>query len=204
MTKGEIIDTVLIRINGGVLNSESAVWRVDLEAYIPAAVNYALVAMENIQIKDEGDREMPGDFVACYELPIQYNEDRRVDFVALTVAPIAFRSNRGIRLIIDNCNHTYAPMRETGVSGINKILKYLGHKGLYWYQGNNDIFIYNKPKLANRLFVYIIKNVKSYAMDDELPIPAGMEADVMNIMYEYFTGQRQVPADRKSDQRDLN
>lgn len=204
MTKGEYVDLTLLRINGGVLNNESAVWRVDIISYIPAAVNYVLMMSENIQIKDEGDREMPNEFIACYPVNISMDNDRNVNYITLPVSPIAFRSNRGIRLIMDNCNNSYAPIRETSAGSLHRILKMLGDKGAYWYQGKNRINIYNKPRLASKVYAYIIADVDSYGLDDDLPVPAGMEPDVLNMLYQYFTGERQAPADLKTDQKDLN
>lgn len=205
MTKAVLVDLVLLRINGGVLSAESAVWRVDILAYLPGAINYVLTKQENIQIQQEGDREVPGEFIATYyDLPILYDTARRESYIELPELPIAFRSNRGIRLLMDNCNNTYAPLRETAIGGLKRLLKILGDKGMYWYKGLKRIAIYNKPKLANKINAYIMKNIDSYGSDDELPIPAGMEPEVINILYQYFTGERQAPADRITDEKDLN
>lgn len=205
MTKAVIVDLVLLRINGGVLSAESAVWRVDILAYLPGAINYVLTKQENIQLKEEGDREVPGEFVAAYyDLPILKDDARNEYYIELPELPIAFRSNRGIRLLIDNCNNTYAPLRETAIGGLKRLLKMLGDKGMYWYRGMKRVAIYNAPKLANKINAYIIKNINSYGLNDELPIPAGMEPEVINILYQYFSGERQAPADRITDEKDLN
>lgn len=201
MTKGVIVDLVLLRINGGVLNGESAVWRVDIKSWLPAAVNYVVTIAENNQIKDEGDREMPSEFISYANLPILFDTEY---YITLPVDIIPLRSNRGIRAIIDNCYNTYAPLRETAIGGLKRLLPMLGDKGLYWPKGKRRIVLLNKPKLADNVNAYYVANIDSYGDDDELPIPAGLESEVINVLYQYFTGERQVPADRKTDQRDLN
>lgn len=204
MTKGEVVDLVLLRINGGILNNESAVWRVDILGYLPGVINYLLTKSENIQLKEEGDREVPGEFIANYTVSILRDTVNKVDYITLPVLPIRFRSNRGIRLIMDNCNNSYAPIRETSLGSLKRILRMLGDKGAYWPQHNKRVNLYNKPPLADSVNVYIIADISTYGNDDELPIPAGMEPELINILYQYFSGERQAPADEITNQTDLN
>lgn len=42
MTKGELIEVVLLAVAGGKLSSESDVWREDIRVYLPAAVRQAV------------------------------------------------------------------------------------------------------------------------------------------------------------------
>lgn len=58
MTKGILKELVLIALNGGTLNDESAILRADIEAYLPAAVNYAMSKAYNINLQIEGNRDM--------------------------------------------------------------------------------------------------------------------------------------------------
>lgn len=57
MTKGELIEAVLLAVTGGKLSSESDVWREDIRVYLPSAVRDAVKAyIYETKAQDRADR----------------------------------------------------------------------------------------------------------------------------------------------------
>ena len=57
----------------------------------------------------------------------------------------------------------------------------------------------NRPELSRYLLIGVLLDSSLLGDDDELPIPAGKEPEVIDILMGFFTNQRMQPKDYKID-----
>jgi hypothetical protein len=206
MTKGKFTETVLLKIEGFQLNDSSSVQRRDIRAYLPAAVNYAMMAGYNINIQVEGNRDFSSVFYGYFPaLAISKDTTRHNwKYITLPKGTIALPKNQGIRSIEDGSGYNLKPLSDNAFRTINSWLETYKGDGYYRLEGNK-IYLFNISAIATVINLSMIVDTDSLTDDDILPIPAGLEGRAIDICYEFLTGVRQLPpADRKSDERDIN
>jgi hypothetical protein len=74
----------------------------------------------------------------------------------------------------------------------------------YFRLEGNKIYLFGSNPIIETINLSMIVDTDDLLDTDLLPIPAGLEKLAMDTCYEFMTGERQMPADRKSDQRDIN
>lgn len=191
MKKSILRETVFTAVNGGRPNTDSSVMREDIDALIPAAINYALTGDYWARLKSDGDREIPNGFVTELEIFAINVDAYGRDYFDLPQPLINLAGNGGIRYITDLEGNTYAP-RALGVS-----------KSCFWdtalqsnleYQfKNKKVYPINKPEEVNGLLVGVLLDCSLLGDDDELPMPAGSEPEVIDILTNFFLNQRMQP-----------
>jgi len=203
MKKNVLIDLVLLDLNGGELNDESAILRQDIEAYLPAAVNYAMNKSYNINIQVEGNRDMSALFYGSFfDLPI-VRELGRVPKIFLPKGTVALPRNQGIRYVSDGCGGTFAPLMDADLHTIVHYSKILPDNKFYRLK-QGYIELWNISPIAETLNMEMIVSVEDLDDDDELPLQAGVEEDAINLCLQHFDPQRKTPADKINNTVDLN
>jgi len=201
MQLGEFVDLVLLRIGGGVLTDELAVERVDIRAYLPSAVNYALTAGRNNSIQQEGNRDLPSMFYGTFsDLVIDRSE--ATAFVTLPKGYVPLYGNEGIRSVFDNCNNYYSPLMDADRRLIKAYKDKLIGQGFYYPIGKYKLEVYPTNPLSEKLNGEYVVNVADLDDEDELPLPASTEEIALNLTIQWFTNQRQSPADLLDNKSD--
>lgn len=203
MIRGVFIDEVLLKLNGGILNTESAVKREDIRSYIAPAVNWAMMKSYYLNIQSEGNRDFPSQFYGTFnDLDIVRPVSARPYFI-LPKGYVPLPSNQGIRYVTDGCDNTYTPLQDSDMALINYYSKQL--TGVHFYRpSGNQVQLIGLPKLMNKISAVVIVDVDQLTDDDVLPIQAGQEVDAINVCVEFFTGQRQFPGDKLNNKADIN
>lgn len=193
MKKGVLTEIVFTSVNGGRPGTDASVLREDIKALMPAAINYVMTGDYWARLKNDGDREMPNAVITELEFSGYSRDSIGRDFLRLEQPLINIAGNGGIRYVQDTVGNSYAP-RALGTS-----------KAAYWdvamqfnreYQfKNKKIYLMNRPELSEYFFVGVIMDVSSFGDDDELPIPAGSEPEVVDMLINFYTNQRMQPKD---------
>lgn len=202
MTTNDIVGQILLRVSGGIPTSDNSVREWDVRSYLPAAVNYAITQDYWANLQRDGDHEVPGSFLSEYSDLTVSTDNKGREYITLPVKKINIGNNRGIRYVTDNCGNTYKPMPQGQVALGCYWGKVLGNIRYYQERGQN-IYITNKPPMVESLNVGAVTDVSSLGEDDELPIPAGYEPQVIDILAAFFTDARFTPKDYIIDGRDL-
>lgn len=205
MKKGIFIEIVFLRISGGRLNTDLSVKRVDIEAYLPACVNYALTKGYFTQQEQEQNRDLPTQFYTYFpNLTILTDTTKRNrKYVELPGTLIGLPSNRALRLVLDNCENTYSPVPEAQVGSLNHWLTVFENESFFRLR-EKKLLLYNVADLAETVDVEMIVSVSDLDDEAELPIPAGEENNALTMCVEFITGQRQIPTESKVDTNDIN
>lgn len=199
MIKGVLIDLVFNSVNGGRPNADSSVQREDVAALIPAAVNYVMTNDYWGNLRAEGDKEIPMGIVTEIELTTIVKDSRGFDSIEFTTPLINPGGHSGIRYIQDDCGNNYYPRSSSvGKSAWDSILD-----GYQQYSYIKDkIRLYGKPPLVNKVIAGVVVDCSLLSDEDELPIPTGMEPQVLDLMLGFFNNQRMQPKDYIIDGKD--
>lgn len=193
MTKGQIIEICFTSINGGRPNTDLSVMREDIAALLPAAVNYANTGDYWANIQRDNDREIPNSFVSETTVGVVNTDDFGREYLTIEKKFMSMPGNGGVRYVQDQCGNSYSP-RAVGV----------GRKS-YWDSALVDLlefqmmdgkmYLFNRPDLAEVFLVGGVSRVEDLGDDDEMPIAAGSEPQVIDILMSFFTTQRMQPKD---------
>lgn len=195
-----LVGQVLLRVAGGNYSDDSAVTFEDVRQYLPAAVNYALTHSYWGSMAIDQDHEIPGFFLSEYSnLPILSASGR--DYIVLPKKKINIGNNRGIRYMVGNgVSIPPAPQGMTANSTWNKMFS-----DVTLYSETHDrVYIINKPSGLSTVTVGAVTDVSELGRLDDLPIPAGYEAQVIDVLVKFFTESRFTPKDYIIDGKDIS
>lgn len=201
MKKGIFIESILLMVGGGVLTDELNVERVDLEAYAPTAINYALSAGRNTVIAQEGNRDLPSLFYGTFK-DLVIDRSTNPANITLPKGYVGLYGNEGVRSVFDDCGNYYAPLMDADRRLIKSYGKKLLGQGFYYPLGEYGIEVYPTSPIVEKLNGEYIVRFADLDDEDELPLPAGMEHLAIDMCADWFLKQRQVPADLINDKAD--
>lgn len=205
MLKSRFRELVFIKVNGGHITDQSDVDRRTINAYIPAAVNLAMLQGYTLEIKEEGDRDFSSLFYGYFPTMTIQPDATRHNWMYFThpKAGIALPRNQDIRQVEDNLGNTYIALPDSAMKNLSYYLPLMEGIGFYRRE-QTKIYLFNAPPLVQSINFSCIVDCDALADTDILPIPAGLEAEAIQNCYEFISGIRQLPADRKNDKRDIN
>lgn len=202
MTRGVLIDLVLLRVGGGNLTEDGAVQRDDIRSYLPIALNFATTKFYFSNKREEYNRDFPSSFYAYFTaLPIVKTTTTAT--VALPQLALQFAGNQGIRLVQDDAGNTWTPAQDGEISMINYYLTTFPNLRIFVQQGKS-LKLFNVSKFTTYVNVTMILDPVALTDDSELPMAAGLEVDVIDMCVQHFSAQRQQPADVDVNKHDLN
>lgn len=203
MLQGTLIDLILLRVNGGELTDDGAVQRSDIRSYLPIALNQGTTQFYYNNKKEELSRDFPACFYAWFP-NLTINRANKVAQITLPQLALQMPSNQGIRRIQDNNGDTFTPVQDGEVCMINYYSECYPDLRLFLPIGFQTIQLYNISSFATYVNALIMLDPSSFTDDTVLPIAAGLEATIIDLCIQHFTGQRQQPADTIVDTNDLN
>lgn len=200
MTKGELTESIMIKVNGGRVGSDTKVRREDISILLGAAINYATIAQYGEHKRETGENEFPESFISSYpNVAVQEDSDRDLRYVDIPVAILSLPKNYGFQ--------SASPMKgnslfvQTSFNDRQQNAYYSNSFAditLYWLEGNR-VYFQNLPQITDKILLRLIQSLRDIADDEELPIPGGLEISILKIMDEWFMGQKAMPADYKPD-----
>jgi hypothetical protein len=215
MKIGAIIDLVLLSINGGSLNAESAFWEVDVYAYLPAAINAAIRDDKEAQEQNRRTNSRAGFLpVSSSASNIQYSaytvtpvkDDNDLYYADLPGSLLFALPNAGVESVYPPGNPTLSYPRANNLETLSGLGHVVENQPWWWVEGNEN---------ASRLRFLWLPNTSDISvraailpadmdMDAEAPIPVGMEDAVIETCKKHFLGERTTPADSTINQQDIN
>jgi hypothetical protein len=202
MTVAEYIELVYLRVTGGQPSTDNSVMLTDIRAMLPAAANYAMDKAYNINLRDEGDRDVPSEFYGQYD-DVPIDRTGKIPFIELVKGVVPLKIGAGIRFVYDDCGGQYSPLSDSDMSTINYYGKQMD--GMKWFRRiGMNLNLYGLNPLAGVLNYQAVTRIEELEDTDEMPIQAGYEKDVLDILIQHFSGQRSMPYDNIIDTKDVN
>lgn len=212
MTKGEMVELVYLYVSGGQLNADINIKREDISAMLATAVNYTVLEETRIRRQEamamsswEGNSTgVDGDFLGTFYLDVLYDEERCLSYIKPGVRVVPLPFNRGI--------DTIAPIN--GECEFHKLKGQFEDKGLegilrnqtrYWFERigvDQIIFFKNIPSSIEKVILKAVVSADDLGEDDEIPIPSGTELKVLQILQQWFSGEKQIPEDLLNNNSD--
>lgn len=200
MTIGVIIEEIFLRISGGKPNPDGAVMRSDIRMLLPAAINYAMDKAYNINLQTEGDRDYPSEFYTVFE-NVTIDRTSRIPTISLMAGTVPLKGGAGIRFVYDDCGNQYAPLSDADMGSVEYYSSLT--PGMGWYKRTGiKLALYGTNPLAEKLNYQAITRVEELDDDDEAPLQAGTENDVLTLLINWFANK--LPSNTLINTRDTN
>jgi len=200
MTIGVLIESILLKVNGGKVTPDDAVMRSDIRAMLPAAINYAMDKAYNINLKIEGDRDYPSEFYTVFE-DVAIVRTERLPYIALMAGTVPLKGGAGVRFVYDDCGNQYGPVSDADMGSIEYYSKLT--PGMGWYrEKDSKLILYGVNPLAATINYQAITKVEDLDDTDEAPLQAGSENDVLMLLINWFSNK--LPYNTLVNTRDTN
>ena len=212
MTKGELIDSVLIAINGGDLSDDNDFRREDVEVLIGPAIAKAVTDQQRID-RQERLREirlLGGARVDDKQFLVTLNytpakHPQRTDLYYIDL-PFRIQSIGGEGLedlfpAVGNASYIRVASRrqvigipETGLQAT-----------FFWHEIGPDrmseIYMLNLGEPVCSHYIRVAIDPSQQSDDEELLIPAGMEMDIITMIKNHFLQLIEIPGEEENDDR---
>lgn len=212
----ELVDNVLLAVNGGEFTSESAVQRPDVESYVPQAAHtvirnavFGLKADKRSEIGATGSIGVqidPG-FFETYTLTVAYDETRKIHYADLPSVIQSWPGDGGINAVFGKTNPGMTFTKVNGPQEYSTLGDLAVAMSLYWhepYSTYSRIFLPNADDGVCDIMVRAALEISPALGDSRIPLPVGLEAMVIAMSIENFRGQRSMPADTTLNNQDVN
>ena len=214
MIFSELVDLVLLAVNGGDFVPEAAVLRPEVESFVPAAA-HKVIRNEIFRLKQEAraDKNASGiaktavdsGFYVSYTLSTKSDLVRGIKYVELPGVLLSLPVISPLESVFP----PKAPQNQfTIISGPSAIME--GFEGVLvqaWEEnvgGVSRVFLHGIQEDACDVIVRAAVEVSSMLGDLPLPVPVGLEYDIIQLCIAHFRGQRAAPADVIVDNKDVN
>lgn len=193
-TKYKIAEQILLMLKGGNIKASTTVEIEDIVESVGQYIN-AHFKQEHLTVNLPSGETIPeGVAISVYDnlIPVKYKD---VSKITLPVTPVALPRNMGVYHVSknDDINDGFIPL-QTGqlalIRGEKLISDILGQVG-YEVVGNDVIF--NKDltvdpniRIYTRLVIFDINSYDDYTA---LPLPADMEAGIVQECFKFFSMQ---------------
>lgn len=210
-TKAQAIEQVYLMVHGGQPSPDVNVRREDIEPYLAAAINYVFTSEIRARKREERADGWAGnatgidpEFLATYYLDVSYDSERDLRYSQLPVKIVSLPGGVALNMVAPIQGATpYTKSRDQ--YEIATITAITPNTTYYWYERIGDserIYYKNISPVVNKVMTRIVVSMEDIGMDERLPIPSDMEIPMLNLVRDWFTGQRQMPADMLNNNKD--
>jgi len=213
MTKGTLIDLILLGVTGGKLSVDNNVWRDDIAAYLPAAVAEA-VKRDAFEKRAEARQDLALTGLFEFFWPVEFFKEVIATPVKDTVSDKYYIELPALLDLPNGWNVGSA--RPVGTFDVDYIrlpgfqsaigLQDIGQT-FYWVSnraGKFRAYFSSLPFPIQDVAVLAAVSPSDLDDGDEVPIPPGMENYVIQTAVRHFTGQATMPADAILDDKGIN
>ncbi len=202
MTVEEIKGSILLKLTGGNPSSDSSVWLSDIDTLLAPAVNFVQTKQYFIDGNAESEKHLIQQFMLqTYTVNIQEDTVRRRKYATLPKTPLSLPNGRALQFVGDVRGKGFVPLQQGGEDMQEYYEKF--KKGITSYRPEGlKVYFWCLQPLQKQVLVKMLVDVKSLADNEELLLPSGGEIEVINLIYEWLSGQRATPKDVIIDQKD--
>lgn len=204
MTKGELKGAVYLKLESEP-SSDTSVWFDDIDILIAPAINYVTVKQYFIEKRDEGERYIQHFMLQTYggnlEIPIEFDEIRQRKYILLPKTPLSLPNGRALQFVGDVRGRGWIPLAQGDEDMQEYYAKFKKDITSYRPEGLKA-YLWNVGPLVTHAMVKMLVNATSLSDNDELILPSGSEIEVITLIYEWMSGQRETPKDLIIDHSD--
>lgn len=205
MTKGELKFLVYVRVTGGYPSNDAMVWPEDIDTYIVPAVNFANTKQYYIDKQsEEGDRDVRMDMLQIFEnVAVAFSDSRQRKYSNLPATFVSLPKGRGLVFVGYMNGRPFIPGRQNE-EGIEEYYTQWKQDVVTYYLEGKKVYYYNIPTSTDKVLMKGIVAVTDLKDEDDLGLIPGSEPEVVDLMVQFYTGQRAMPKDYVLDTKDTN
>lgn len=209
MTKGEIIESVVLSVSGGRLSADVDVRREDVAVLVAPAISAALQQyLDNsldrnrkvLSLTGAPGQHLSGGFTVTYTLTPAKDTTRGLYYIEMPGRLILVANGFGVETV----QPTQGRKSYKGV-GSQSELSGLGDTGIvfYWHElisGNSRLYF---DTLGQPVCDHIVKAVidpAGYGIDDDIPLPSGVDMAAIEMLVNHF--KPETPQDQELNDTD--
>ncbi len=199
MTKAEIIGQVLLMFSGGRPNTDMSVRKNDVAVLIAPAVNYLNTNQYYLEkAQEDGSKDVNPLMLQVFGVKVLFDEKRGRKYSDLPTPPITLPSGRSVDYVGSYQGSSYIPISSQDIELEQYYACYKKNVTSYNIEGKR-IWYYNAPPLVDEVLIKMIVSADNILDNDQVPVTPGKEPELLKIIYELLTGQRELKADPIND-----
>lgn len=215
MTKRQIADLVLANAGGGIPTEDLSVRMAEVIRLVAPAINYVTIADYRINRRmnqsDSTAMDRTADlsyFIGTYDLDVLKDSSRRLYYSPVAQGVADVPSLAAIETILPKgASEVGFSMIRSHVELIGVEEAILGTQVFAWIEkvnGEDRIYYKNLSPLVkkNGVVARMATNIQSVEIDEELPVPDHVIMDALQLLRDWFTGQRQMPEELVNNGKD--
>lgn len=220
MIFAELIDSVLLAVNGGEFTSEAAVEKADVETYaVRAAHSVIRNAVFGLKADNRSERGSgsvssvvidPG-FFETYEVTMTKDDERDIWYAPLPSIVQSWPGDAALKEVFGKQNPSSLYMKVGGPREWATLGDLSGIGKFYWHEpygsgetSHTRLYFPNAGDVPCTVLVRAALEISGALGETRIPLPIGLEALVEQMCVEWFRGQRAMPADTVLDNKDVN
>ncbi len=196
MTKGEIVESVLLAASGYRLSQDIPVRREDINALLPEAMAYAIERWNNNSTRAKfqelqviGAHDHSFDFLTTIEVTPTLDQARGYYYVELPQRVLNIRGSSGIQQLFpaQGANYVKVNSRASIIGIENSCVAF------YWHEsvgGKSRLYIFNIGFPVCTHYAQYLFNPADLRDDDEVPLPSGTGFEVVSLLTDFFVKRR--------------
>jgi hypothetical protein len=208
-TKGQMVDQIYLLISGGQPTEDFNVQRADISIYIANAINHVALVdsrrrRREAKMLNKGSTGVDTSFLSTEYLDIQTDTKQDLKFVTFDKKPLLLDDAYGISEV--SAVQGEVPFVKMSSKYDGSTLDYLYTGVTRWYyektEGEERIYLKNISHVIEQIRVAYVPSFDDLDDDDVVPLPSGMEIEVVNMAVQFFTVQADRPADDLNNHND--
>jgi len=206
MTKAELTGAAYLKLTGGYPTTDNSTWWEDVDILLAPAINYVMNADYFLQKRDEGEEKIIQPlFIQTYKnVAITYQSDIEKYTSVLPHRPLALPKNRAVSFVGTVLGQHFVPIEQGGLAMQGYYGGFKECQTSYSLEGKQITYENLDPLFADGgvAMVKMIVNVADLGDDEEILLPDGGELRVIDMLVEFFLGQRMLPKDYYNTNKD--
>jgi hypothetical protein len=200
-TKSELISQSLIKLGGGIVTSDMSVRWGEAESYLAYCVNYVMSGTYWADSKNEGEKTINPMLLMRYPMQVLTDENRADQLYSLfPVRAISLSKGRSIEVRLIN-GRICIPVT-VGNSGLQGYYARFKSEPSYEVESRIRINWHNIDPLIQQVIAGIVVHVEDLDDDDEVLLPSEADLQVVDMMVQFLSGEKQLPKDKVQDGAD--
>lgn len=147
------------------------------------------------------------EFISSLSATVKKDEERNLFYLSLPARIVSLPDDRGLVQVLPKKNENIQFVRiKAGSNAVYANLEagQIGGKTGYWLEGQKIWFKNLPPQFGSvELLIKLILGADYFDIDDVLPIPSDYQAELLQLVLQFISGEKQIEQDRAVDKQAL-
>lgn len=199
MTVEEIKSAIYVKVTGGEPSTEVSITLDDIHLLLAPAINLHILETYKANPDLSGINPL---FTRIYDaLAVTFDTVKNRYYVELPTKVISYPNGEGVLYVGKTYGHAFNRIKADDGSFNSFYWKTKRDITSYSIDGDR-IYFYNYPSTEDPVMIKMIVGAGTLVDSDEISLPSEGELAVINMLVDFFKGQRDIPKDLIVDRKD--